>query len=60
MNKVNNSEDIVFPKLINISLYDIPIDTYQSEFYLKKAFFEKKLETNLLGAINKYIFSNDY
>ena len=60
----NNSQDIIFPKLSSIALYDIPIHNfiinYQSEFDLKKAFFEKKWEINLPGIIDKYIFSNDY
>ena len=62
--KNNNTNDIIFPKLSSISLYDIPIHNfiinYQSEFDLKKAFFEKKWEINLPGVIDKYIFSNDY
>ena len=61
---INNTQDIIFPKLSSISLYDIPIHNfiinYQSEFDLKKAFFEKKWEINLPGIIDKYIFSNDY
>ena len=60
----NNRNDIIFPKLSCISLYDIPIHNfiinYQSEFDLKKAFFEKKWEIDLPGVIDKYIFSNDY
>ncbi len=60
----NNTKDIIFPKLSSISLYDIPIHNfiinYQSEFDLKKAFFEKKWEINLPGIIDKYVFSNDY
>ena len=64
LNKVNNTKDIIFPKLSSISLYDIPIHNfiinYQSEFDLKKAFFEKKWEINLPGVVDKYIFSNDY
>ena len=60
----NNTNNIIFPKLSTISLYDIPIHNfiinYQSEFDLKKAFFQKKWEINLPGLIDKYIFSNDY
>ena len=60
----NNTEDIIFPKLSSVSLYDIPIHNfiinYQSEFDLKKSFFEKKWEINLPGIIDKYSFSNNY
>ena len=63
-NDDNNTKDIIFPKLSSISLYDIPIHNfiinYQSEFDLKKAFFEKKWEIKLPGVIDKYIFSNNY
>ena len=63
-NTNDNSKDIIFPKLSSISLYDIPIHNfiinYQSEFDLKKSFFEKRWELNLPGIIDKYIFSNDY
>ena len=59
----NNTEDIIFPKLSSVSLYDIPIHNfiinYQSEFDLKKSFFEKKWEINLPGIIDKYSFSNN-
>ena len=51
-NTNDNSKDIIFPKLSSISLYDIPIHNfiinYQSEFDLKKAFFEKKWEIKKL------------
>ena len=60
----NNTKEIIFPKLSSISLYDIPIHNFiinfQSEFDLKKSFFEKKWEINLPGIIDKYSFSNDY
>ena len=63
-NENNNIKDVIFPKLSSISLYDIPIHNfiinYQSEFDLKKAFFEKKWEIKLPGVIDKYIFSNNY
>ena len=60
----NNTKELIFPKLSSISLYDIPIHNFiinfQSEFDLKKSFFEKKWEINLPGIIDKYCFSNDY
>ena len=59
--KINN---FIFPKLSQISLYEIPINNfiinYQSEFNLKNAFFKLKWKINLPGIITKYAFSNDY
>ena len=59
-----NNENIIFHKLSQISLYEIPIHNfiinYQSEFDLKKSFFKLKWKINLSGVITKYSFSNDY
>ena len=59
-----NNENIIFPKLSQISLYEIPIHNfiinYQSEFDLKKSFFKLKWKIDLPGIISKHSFSNDY
>ena len=62
---INNKKvDIMFPKLSQISLYEIPINNfiinYQSEFNLKNSFFKLKWKIDLPGIITKYAFSNDY
>jgi len=64
VNKSNKQFDIIFPKLSQISLYEIPINNfiinYQSEFNLKNSFFKLKWKIDLPGIITKYAFSNDY
>ena len=61
---INNKNNIIFSKLSQISLYEIPIDNfiinYQSEFNLKNSFFKLNWKINLPGIITKYSFSNDY
>ena len=63
-NKNKKQLDIIFPKLSQISLYEIPINNfiinYQSEFNLKNSFFKLKWKIDLPGIITKYAFSNDY
>ena len=60
----NNKKNIIFSKLSQISLYEIPINNfiinYQSEFNLKNSFFKLKWKINIPGIITKYSFSNDY
>ena len=59
-----NHNNIIFSKLSQISLYEIPINNfiinYQSEFNLKNSFFKLKWKINIPGIITKYSFSNDY
>ena len=61
---INNKNNIIFSKLSQIFLYEIPIHNfiinYQSEFNLKNSFFKLNWKINLPGIITKYSFSNDY
>ena len=60
----NHFNNIAFPKLSQISLYEIPIHNfiinYQSEFDLKKSIFKLKWKIDLQGIITKFSFSHDY
>ena len=60
----NRKTNIIFSKLSQISLYEIPIHNfiinYQSEFQIKNAFYKLRWKINLTGIITKYAFSNDY
>ena len=64
VNKNNKQFNNIFPKLSQISLYEIPINNfiinYQSEFNLKNSFFKLKWKIDLPGIITKYAFSSDY
>ena len=64
VSKNNKQFNNIFPKLSQISLYEIPINNfiinYQSEFNLKNSFFKLKWKIDLPGIITKYAFSSDY
>jgi hypothetical protein len=64
LNNTNYKNEIIFPKLSQISLYEIPIDNfiinYQSEFNLSNAFFKFRWKILLPGIIIKHSFSSDY